>query len=92
MLLPSRQMRRTKSSRPYSLVTQRTFLHGVLLIIIPLSLSACSPTKKDRIDAYFCAPASAYTDTGAPDVTSYQVKKDCLRGLQKRIAACYQPQ
>jgi hypothetical protein len=60
--------------------------------LIALTLSACSPTKKDRIDAYFCAPEPAYTATGAPDTTSYQVKKDCLRGLQARLKACYKPQ
>lgn len=57
-----------------------------------LTLAACSPTKKDRIEAFFCAPEPAYTSTGSADVTSYQVKKDCLRGLQKRLAACYKPQ
>lgn len=62
------------------------------IALIALTLSACSPTKKDRIDAYFCAPEPAYTATGAPDTTSYQVKKDCLRGLQARLKACYKPQ
>lgn len=61
--------------------------------LIALTLGACSsPSKKDRVEAFFCAPEPAYTATGAPDVTSYQVKKDCLRGLQKRIAACFKPQ
>lgn len=74
--------------RPWRRTSWRLAWIGLTL----LTVSACSTTKKERIEAFFCAPEPAYTATGAPDTTSYQVKKDCLRGLQKRIKACYKPQ
>lgn len=59
-----------------------------------LMLNGCpgSQTKKDQVEAFFCDPEPAYTETGAPDTDSYRVNKACLRGLSMRVKACYKPQ
>lgn len=74
--LPSKRKRRT--------------LGWIALML--LIVSGCASSKTDKVDAFFCDPQPAYTDTGAPDVGSYRVSKACLRGLTARVKACYKPQ
>jgi hypothetical protein len=60
-------------------------MRSTLLLLIPLLALGCSP----KIKPFFCPVEPAYKADGTMDKTSYNVKTDCLRGLQKRLAACY---
>ena len=60
-----------------------------LLLILPLLLGGCSLLGSSKVKPFFCPVEPAYKADGTMDKTSYNVKTDCLRGLQKRLAACY---
>ena len=59
----------------------------MLLIVLPL-LPACS-LFQSKIDPFTCQVTPAYKQDGTLDSDGYTVNKSCLRGIQKRLDACY---
>lgn len=59
------------------------------LLLLPLLLQGGCGLLDSKIKPFFCPIAPAYDATGQLDTTSYRVKTDCMKGLQKRLAACY---
>jgi hypothetical protein len=42
-----------------------------------------------KVAPFTCAVSPLYNENGTLDETAYVVTKDCLRGMQKRLDACY---
>ena len=59
----------------------------MLWMLLPL-LPACS-LLNSKVEPFTCTVQPAYAQTGAVDLESYRVNRTCLRGIQKRLEACY---
>jgi len=42
-----------------------------------------------KVEPFFCKTEPAYNQDGTVDTEAYHVKRDCLRGQQQRLEACY---
>lgn len=60
-----------------------------LLLILLLLQGGCSLLGASKIKAFFCPIEVAYNADGTIDKTSYRVKTECMKGLQKRLEACF---
>jgi hypothetical protein len=59
-----------------------------MLLTLLLSLPACS-LFQSKVDPFTCQVTPAYKTDGTVDHEGYTVNKACLRGIQKRLDACY---
>jgi hypothetical protein len=62
--------------------------HGVLLCCVFI-LTACQLFVKSSVEPFTCEAGPAYTQAGVVDTNKYTVTRQCLRGIQRRIDACY---
>jgi hypothetical protein len=60
---------------------------GLLWIGLTL-LPGCS-LLSSKVAPFTCAVSPLYNEDGTLDETAYVVTKECLRGMQKRLDACY---
>jgi len=60
---------------------------GLLWIGLTL-LPGCS-LFHGKVSPFTCAVSPLYNEDGTLDETVYVVTKECLRGMQKRLDACY---
>ena len=59
----------------------------MLWMLLPLLLQGCSLFQKT--EAFTCTVGVAYKSDGTVDTDAYAVNRACLRGVQKRLDACY---
>lgn len=58
------------------------------MLSIGLLLPGCS-LLHSKVEPFSCQVTTAYQADGAVNTEGYTVNKTCLRGLQKRLNACY---
>lgn len=67
---------------------RRNSWRGWIGLTLCLLLPGCSLISS-KIEPFTCQVTPAYTPDGALDQNGYTVNKACLRGVQKRLDACY---
>ena len=60
----------------------------MLWIGLLLLLPGCS-LLNSHVEPFTCAVGVAYQQDGTVDYDAYTVNRACLRGVQKRLDACY---
>ncbi len=53
-----------------------------------IGLTSCT-THQTKPDPFVCDVQPAYAKDGTIDTTRYNVNRDCLRGVDLRLKACY---
>jgi len=48
-------------------------------------LMSCTP----HVKPFVCDVQPAYAPDGTVDTTAYRVNRDCLKGVNERLKACY---
>jgi hypothetical protein len=51
-------------------------------------LTGCT-LLQGNVEPFTCAVSVAYKQDGTVDYETYAVNRDCMRGVQKRLDACY---
>ena len=58
------------------------------MILLCSALTSCS-LLQSKIDPFVCDVQPAYTEAGTVDTKMYAVNRDCLKGVNARLKACY---